>query len=169
MQVKVINLSNNDLPRYETPDAAGLDVRADLSRISLTNPTKLFGDCELIYAGEGHPNAMIRLDPGSRALFPTGLKVAVPSGYEIQVRPRSGLALKKGITVLNTPGTIDADYRGEIGVILINMGLETVWIEDGERIAQLVLKEVKQVEWLEVENLDSTERDSAGFGTTGLK
>lgn len=169
MQVKVINLSGNALPKYETDNAAGLDVRADLSRITPQNPTKLFGDCEIIYAGEGHPKAMIRLDPGTRALFPTGLKVSIPAGYEIQVRPRSGLALKKGLTVLNTPGTIDADYRGEIGIILINMGLETVWIEDGERIAQLVLNKVESIEWEEVKELDSTDRGEGGFGHTSTK
>ena len=111
MRVKVINLSKNDLPRYETELSAGMDVRADLSRVSPENPTKLFGDCEIIYPGEGHPKGMIRLDPGARALFPTGLKVALPAGYEIQVRPRSGLALEKGLTVLNTPGTIDAKVK----------------------------------------------------------
>lgn len=169
MRVKVINLSKNDLPRYETENAAGLDVRADLSRITPENPTKLFGDCEIIYPGEGHPKGMIRLDPGARALFPTGLKVALPAGYEIQVRPRSGLALKKGLTVLNTPGTIDADYRGEIGIILINLGLESVWIEDGERIAQIVLKKVENIEWDVVGELDSTERGEGGFGHTNTK
>ena len=169
MQVKVINLSKNDLPRYETKNAAGLDVRADLSRITPTNPIKLYGDGEVIYAGESHPKAMVRIDVGSRVLVPTGLKVAIPEGYELKVRPRSGLALKKGITVLNTPGCVDSDFRGEIGVILINHGTESFWFEDGERIAQFTLEKVEQVEWEEVEELDSTERDSNGFGTTGLK
>lgn len=169
MQVKVINLSGNALPKYETDNAAGLDVRADLSRITPQNPIKLFGDGEIIFAGEGHPKAMIRLDPGARVLVPTGLKVAIPEGYEIKVRPRSGLALKKGITVLNTPGCVDADFRGEIGVILINHGIESFWFEDSERIAQFTLEKVERIDWEEVTELDTTSRNSEGFGTTGVK
>lgn len=108
MKVKVINLSENALPKYETINAAGLDIRADFNRVSPENPIKTFGDTEVVFAGENHVKTMLRLDPGARALIPTGLKVALPEGYEAQVRPRSGLALKKGLTVLNTPGTIDA-------------------------------------------------------------
>jgi dUTP pyrophosphatase len=106
MQVKVV--TDVILPKYETPQSAGMDVRADFSQISLENPLKTYGDSEIIFKGENHPKVLLRLEPGSRALIPTGLKVAIPEGYEIQVRPRSGLALKKGLTVLNTPGTIDA-------------------------------------------------------------
>ena len=119
MIVKVINKSKNQLPKFETPDAAGADVRADFSRIQ-EFPIKVYGGAEVITAGEAHEKIMIKLTPHSRALIPTGLFMAVPSGYEMQVRPRSGLALKEGLTVLNTPGTVDADYRGEVGVIIIN-------------------------------------------------
>lgn len=167
--VKVINKSKNALPKYETANAAGLDLRADFSRVSPENPIKTFGDSEIIFAGEAHETTMLRLDPGARALVPTGLKIALPEGYEAQVRPRSGLALKQGITVLNTPGTIDADYRGEIGIILINLGLETVWIEDGERVAQLVLARYGNIDWEVTNNLDETERGEGGFNSTGVK
>ena len=169
MKVKVINLSENTLPKYETINAAGLDLRVDFSRISPEKPLKTFGDSEVVFAGENHVKSMLRLDPGARALIPTGLKIGLPEGYEAQVRPRSGLALKKGLTVLNTPGTIDADYIGEVGIILINLGFEAVWIEDGERIAQLVLKKVEQIEWEEVRSLKETERGEGGFGHTNTK
>jgi len=169
MTIKVINNSNNSLPQYETDKAAGLDVRADFSKITPETPIKLYGDGEVIFGNEIIKTKILRLDPGSRVLIPTGLCVAIPEGYEIQVRPRSGQALKKGITVLNTPGCIDSDYRGEIGVILINQGLESVWIEDGERIAQLILNKIERIEWYVVDTLDKTSRDSNGFGTTGVK
>ena len=168
MQVKVINISKNDLPRYETELSAGVDVRADFSRVTPNAPIKLYGEGEIIFKGEGHSKVLLRLEPGSRALIPTGLFTAIPAGHEIQVRPRSGLALKAGLTVLNTPGTIDADYRKEIGVILINLGTETAWIEDGERIAQFILNKVEQIEWQSVESLDATNR-SGGFGSTGVR
>lgn len=173
MQVKVINISENALPQYETSQSAGMDVRADFSRITLDNNIKAFGDWEIIFKGEGHAKTMLRLDPGARALIPTGLRIALPAPInnyrtECQVRPRSGLALKKGITVLNTPGTIDSDYRNEIGVILINQGHEAVWIEDGERIAQLVFNIVSTCEWEEVNSLNETDRKD-GFGHTGVK
>lgn len=161
MIVKVINKSQNNLPQYETPASAGMDIRADFSRVTPENPIKLFGSGDFDFSKK-----MLRLDVGSRVLIPTGIFTAIPEGYEIQVRPRSGLALKKGITCLNTPGTIDADYRNEIGVILINAGLEDVWIENGERIAQFILNKVEQIEWDQVENLDKTERNG-GFGSTG--
>lgn len=166
--VKVINKSKNKLPKYETPASAGLDVRADFSRITPQNLIKVFGEGEIVFKGEGHPITMLRLEPGSRALIPTGLFTAIPEGYEIQVRPRSGLALKKGVELSNSPGTIDADYRNEIGVILKNGGLETLWIADGERICQFVLNKVEQIEWKEVESLDETER-KGGFGSTGTR
>lgn len=142
MKVKIVNLSGLDLPAYETPESAGMDVRA-----ALTEP--------------------MTLQPGDRALIPTGLRIQLPSGYECQVRPRSGLALKKGITVLNTPGTVDADYRGEIGIILINLSREPFEIAPGERIAQLVINQFTRIEWESAERLDETERGDGGFGHTG--
>lgn len=175
MKAQVINLSNNKLPQYETPMSAGMDVRADFSRVTVDNPIKAFGDCEILFKSDINKVTMLRLDPGARALIPTGLKIALPVTdqdcefiYECQVRLRSGLALKKGITILNTPGTIDADYRNEIGIIVINQGHEAVWIEDGERIAQLVFATVAKAEWEEVARLNETER-KGGFGHTGEK
>jgi dUTP pyrophosphatase len=144
MQVKIVNRSKHQLPAYETAFSAGMDVRANLQET-------------------------LTLEPFERALVSTGLYMELPKGYECQVRPRSGLALKKGITVLNTPGTIDADYRGEVGVILINMSHDTVVIEDGERIAQLVFAEVTQASLLSVDELSTSERGAGGFGSTGVK
>ena len=144
MQVKVINTSSHVLPSYETIASAGLDVRANT-----TEP--------------------IELKPMERALVKTVLFLEIPVGFECHVRPRSGLALKKGISVLNSPGTIDADYRGEVGVILINMSNETFVVENGERIAQLVFAKVEQAQWEEVSELSSTERGAGGFGSTGVK
>lgn len=142
--VNIINKSHHPLPKYSTVCSAGMDLRANLE-----NP--------------------VVLKPFQRALIPTGLFMALPEGYEAQVRPRSGLALKHGITVLNTPGTIDADYRGEIGVILINLGQEDFVVNDGERIAQMVVAKYEQVELLAVEVLDETERGAGGFGHSGVK
>ena len=144
MKVKIINTSEHPLPAYETPSSAGLDVRANLQE-------------------------SVVLKPLERALIKTGLFLEIPHGFECQVRPRSGLAYKKGITVLNTPGTIDADYRGEVGVILINLSSEEVIIENGERIAQLVFAQVEQANWIETEELSKTERGTGGFGSTGVK
>jgi len=144
MKVKVINKSKHALPSYETSASAGLDVRANI-------------------------NESITLKPLERALVKTGLFMEIPVGFECQVRPRSGLALKKGISVLNAPGTVDADYRGEVGVILINLSNENFIIEDGERIAQLVFAEVKQANWIEVVELSETDRGEGGFGSTGVK
>lgn len=143
LKVKIINRSRHQLPVYATALSAGMDVRASL-------------------------DAPVELAPGERRLIPTGLYIALPAGYECQVRPRSGLALRHGITLVNTPGTIDADYRGEIGVILINLGQEPFTIADGERIAQLVVKRYERVEWEPVESLDATARGEGGFGSTGL-
>lgn len=140
MIVPVKNISSNALPEYETPGSAGLDVKC----------TKEFA-----------------IDPGGRCLVETGLFVEVPQGYELQVRPRSGLAIKHGITVLNSPGTIDSDYRGEIGVILINHGLRSVQFHAGDRIAQLVLAKVETIQWLPVNDLTGTMRGEKGFGSTG--
>ena len=144
MQVKVINTSQHPLPAYETIASAGVDLRANLTDV-------------------------IILKPLGRTLVKTGIFIEIPEGYEAQVRPRSGLALKKGITVLNSPGTIDADYRGEIGVILINLSNEDFVIENGERIAQLVFSSVEQAQWIEVEMLSETHRGEGGFGSTGIK
>lgn len=144
MKVEIINESHHPLPQYATPQSAGMDLRANLDE-------------------------PITLQPGNRCLVPTGLRIALPAGVEAQVRPRSGLALKHGITVLNTPGTIDADYRGLIGVILINLGQEPFVINDGERIAQMVIARHEQAEWELVETLSETERGEGGFGHSGKK
>ena len=142
--VKVINRSKHPLPQYETIASAGMDVRANI-------------------------DAPIELAPLQRQLVKTGLFVEIPVGYEIQVRPRSGLAFKKGVTVLNSPGTIDADYRGEIGVLLVNLSSETFVVNDGERIAQLVLAAHQKADWQEVEVLEESNRGQGGFGSTGTK
>ena len=144
MQINIINTSAHPLPSYETLASAGMDLRA-----SVQEP--------------------ISLKPLERALVKTGLFIELPLGYEAQVRPRSGLALKKGITVLNSPGTVDADYRGEIGVILVNLSSETFVVENGERIAQLVIAKHERAEWNEVAALSETERGAGGFGSTGVK
>ncbi len=142
MKVKVINRSKNQLPAYETPQSAGLDVRADITDSTTIKPL-------------------------GRAIIPTGLYVELPEGYEMQVRPRSGMAAKYGITVLNSPGTIDADYRGEIKIILANMSNEEYTLEPNERIAQLVIAKYEQLEWCESVELSQTERGAGGFGSTG--
>lgn len=172
MIVNVINTSSNNLPQYETDLSAGMDVRADFSEVTPENTIKAFGDCEILFKSDVNKVTMIRLDPGARALIPTGLFMQMPEGdgsfrYECQVRPRSGLALKKGLTVLNTPGTIDADYTNEVGIILINNGFEAVYIEDGERIAQLVFTKVEVCKWNKVDSLKKTNR-KGGFGSTGV-
>ncbi len=142
MKVQIINKSKHALPAYATEQSAGVDLRANVSE-------------------------PVTMQPLERKLIPTGLFISLPKGYEAQVRPRSGLAIKKGITVLNSPGTIDADYRGEICVILINLSKEPFVIEDGERIAQMVIARHEQAEWEEVQVLDETERGAGGFGHTG--
>ena len=144
IQVKVINKGNQPLPTYATAQSAGMDLRANI-------------------------DSPITLKPMERRLVPTGLYIALPEGYEAQVRPRSGLALKHGITVLNTPGTVDADYRGEIMVLLINFSTEAFVINAGERIAQMVIARHEQVNFEEVEVLDETERGAGGYGHTGVK
>ena len=144
MIVKIINKSTNPLPRYESEQAAGMDIRCNITEA-------------------------ITLQPLERKLIPTGLFIELPAGYEAQIRPRSGLALKRGLTVLNTPGTIDADYRGEIGVILINMSNEPQTIEPAERICQMVIAKHEQPQLLEVEVLGETERGAGGFGHSGVK
>ena len=143
MKVEIINKSKHELPSYATTLSAGMDLRANI-------------------------DTPIVLQPLERKLVPTGLFMALPQGYEAQVRPRSGLAIKKGITVLNSPGTIDADYRGEVCVILVNLSSEPFTITDGERIAQMVIARYEQVEWCECEVLDETDRGAGGFGHTGV-
>ena len=168
MKVQIINKSNNQLPKYETPRSAGMDIRADFSRVSPQNNLRAYGDCEIIYKGDYHNTTMLRLDPGARALIPTGIFTSIPEGYEVQLRPRSGLAIKKGLNLINCIGTIDADYRAEWGIPVVNQGLETIWIEDGERICQAVLNKFEQISWEEVESLDETSR-KGGFGSTGTR
>ena len=163
MEVKVINKSANELPKYETPQSAGLDLRADLWSIN----EKFLFDARVVRREDNTIDHII-IEPGGRALIPTELYTAIPMGYEVQVRPRSGLALKHGITVLNTPGTIDADYRNGWGVILMNQGSEPFIVKQGDRIAQAVLAKVEQIEWKEVETLDETERGLGGFGSSGI-
>ena len=144
MKIRIVNKSTNALPQYATSQSAGIDLRANLAE-------------------------PVVLKPMERKLIPTGLFIELPEGYEAQIRPRSGLALKHGITVLNTPGTIDADYRGEIGVILINLSTEDFKIVHGERICQMVIARHEQAEWIQVEELNETERGAGGFGHTGKK
>lgn len=144
MTIKIINRSQHTLPSYETIASAGMDLRANLTET-------------------------ITLNPLERAIVKTGLFIELPIGYEAQVRPRSGLAAKKGIAVLNSPGTVDADYRGEIGVILVNLSNEAFVIESGERIAQLVIAKHERAEWIEVQELSETSRGEGGFGSTGVK
>ena len=144
MEVAVINTSQNNLPVYETLSSAGMDVRAALTEA-------------------------VTLQPLERKLIPTGLFLEIPHGYEVQVRPRSGLAYKNGVTVLNAPGTIDADYRGEVGVLLVNLSNEPFTIASGDRIAQLVVAKVEQIEWKPTSQLSETERGEGGFGSTGKK
>lgn len=168
MNVKVINKSKNKLPEYETSSSAGMDIRADFSRVTPENLIKIYGDGEIIFAGNGHPVTMLRLEPGSRALIPTGLFTAIPEGYEVQLRPRSGLAIKKGLSLINSIGTLDADYRNEWYIPVVNQGFETVWIENGERICQAILNKVERIDWNIVDTLDETNR-KGGFGSTGVK
>jgi dUTP pyrophosphatase len=144
MKVKVVNKSKHELPHYSTIASAGMDLRANIDE-------------------------SITLKPLERTIVKTGIFIELPLGYEAQVRPRSGLAFKKGVTVLNSPGTVDADYRGEVGIILVNLSSEEFIIEDGERIAQMVIAKHEQVNWIEVDILNETERGSGGFGSTGVK
>ena len=142
MKIKVVNSSPNELPKFATEDSAGMDLRADLAE-------------------------EISINPGQRCIVSTGIKIAIPPGYEAQIRPRSGLAIKHGVTVLNSPGTIDADYRGDIGVILINLGQEPFLIKSGDRIAQIIINKFERFEWNQSETLDETLRGEGGFGHSG--
>lgn len=162
MKIKVINNSNNSLPEYADNGSSGCDIKAALN---LVNPKFLYDGAKLINGKEG---LKLLLPPCSRALIPSGLHVAIPEGYEIQVRPRSGLALKQGVQLTNSPGTIDASYRGDVGVIITNSGSEDFIVNDGDRIAQLILQQVPKIEWIQVETLDETDRGEGGFGHTGI-
>ena len=162
MKIQLIKNTSNELPKYETVESAGCDLRAELS---LINEDLLF-NAWVFYPENGE--IVLKIAPGGRALIPTGLKMALPTGYEGMVRPRSGLALKHGITVLNTPGTIDSDYRGDVGVVLINHGDKTFTVNQGDRIAQLIINKVEQVEFEIVNELDDTARGSGGFGSTNV-
>ena len=162
MQVQIIRNTLNQLPRYETPESAGCDLRAELNLIN----EKLLFNAEAVYTLDNVATELI-IYPGGRALIPTGIKMALPVGFEAQVRPRSGLALKHGITVLNTPGTIDSDYRGDVGVVLINHGTEPFVVNQGDRIAQLVITQITQVQFVPVDELQETNRGTGGFGSTG--
>ena len=144
IKVKIINRSGHQLPAYETPSSAGMDVRACLEK-------------------------PVTLQPLERALIPTGLRVQLPQGHEMQIRPRSGLALKHGISLVNSPGTVDADYRGEIGILVINLSNEPFTVNDGERICQMVITRYTRVDWERVERIDETERGKGGFGHTGVQ
>lgn len=144
MKVKIVNKSKHPLPEYKTKLSAGMDIRADLTET-------------------------VVLQPLERKLIPTGLYIELPEGYEAQMRPRSGMALHEGVGLLNSPGTIDADYRGEIGIIVVNLSNNAVSIQDGDRIAQMVIHKVEQAEWVETEILENTERGAGGFGHTGKK
>lgn len=164
MQIKIVNKSTNELPKYETISSAGCDLRAHLAEIK----EKCLFNSEVVYNLD-NTIAYIQIHPGGRALIPTGLHVALPHGYEGMVRPRSGLALKYGITVLNTPGCVDSDYRGDIGIVLINHGTESFKVEQGDRIAQFIISKVEHVEWDLVDTLDETERGEGGFGHTNIQ
>jgi len=144
MKINIVNKSRHALPEYKTKSSAGMDIRANIDET-------------------------VVLQPLERKLIPTGLYIALPEGYEAQIRPRSGLALNEGLGLLNSPGTIDADYRGEIGVIVVNLSNNIVSIKDGDRICQMVINKVEQAEWMEVRELDETERGAGGFGHTGKK
>ena len=160
INVPVINKSSNELPKYAHKGDAGFDLRANVEEIK--NDNYLFNAIKF-------NDTTIILNPGGRVLIPTGLYMAIPEGYELQIRPRSGLALKYGITVVNTPGTIDAVYRGNIGVILKNDGTEPFIIEQGDRIAQGVLNKVEEANLIEVDSLDETDRSDSGYGKCGVK
>lgn len=192
MKVQVINKSQWKLPKYETLFSAGMDVRGDFSRIKLVDgkPEKFFFDADVVgiglmedpndkgivdkegnYTSEKLPTIKvaktIEIKPGGRCLIPTGLFIALPKGYEARIQPRSGLALKLGLSIANTPGCIDSDYRGEIGVVLINTSNNPIRINDGERIAQMIISKHEVAEWEEVEVLPETDRGEGGFGHTG--
>ena len=171
MKIQIYNNSLNPNPEYTNNTDAGADIRADFSRVSPENPIKVYGDAEVVFAGPSHAKTMLRLEPGSRALIPTGIYTSIPQGYEIQLRPRSGLAIKKGLNLINCIGTIDSGYKNEWGIAVVNQGLETIWIEDGERIAQAVLNKIEYIDWENVKSIsDLSGFDrGGGFGHSGTK
>lgn len=158
--IEIVNNSQNKTPEYAHPNDAGMDIRADFSHV---------GDIKGDKCAWDEKRHTFIIFSGGRACIPTGLHTAIPAGYEIQIRPRSGLALKQGISVLNSPGTLDATYRGEIGVILMNLSDEPFEIQQGDRIAQMVLNKVETIKWQEVNKLDTTDRGEGGFGSSGIK
>lgn len=165
MQIKVINKSSNELPKYAHPVGdSGVDLRAELSTVN----EKFLFNSELI-TNNNQSEKVVIINPGGRALIPTELYTEIPIGYEIQIRPRSGLALKNGITVCNTPGTIDATYRNNWGIILINLGTEPFIVHQGDRIAQAVLMKVETIEWEQVDVLEDSDRGLDGFGSTNIQ
>jgi dUTP pyrophosphatase len=164
INVKILVEEDIPIPRYESDSASGLDLRANLKKADNKISGKKYN---IIYDDKGQD--YIILQPNGRVLIPTGIRLEIPVGFEAQIRPRSGLALNKGITIANTPGTIDADYRGEIGIILINLSNEDFTIKHGDRIAQLILNEVVKIHWSIVEKLEETSRGEGGFGHTGIK
>lgn len=172
IKVEIVNTSKNQLPSYEHDWDAGCDVRADFSEITPENPIKAKGDCQFLFENPVNKIKSVILNPQARAIIPTGLIVSVPKGYELQVRPRSGLSFKTGLTLANSIGTIDTLYRDPIGIIVINNGFEPVVIEDGERIAQFILNKVAPIQWVQKtsksEFSDQNDR-GGGFGSTGIK
>lgn len=172
MIVPIYNDSNNGNPVYAHPGDAGCDLKADFSSISLGIPLTFYGKGGVIYEEDNKTVKAVWIDPMTRVIIPTGIYTAIPEGYEVQIRPRSGLAIKKGLTLINSIGTIDVSYKGCWGVPVINLGTETIWIEDGERIAQAILNKVERIEWEdhtfeEIMNI-GTDR-GGGFGSSGSK
>ena len=163
MKVQVINNSGNPLPKYESKYSAGMDIRADFSRVTPENPMKGYGKVEFDFNTN-----ILTIHPGSRVIIPTGLFTAIPEGYEVQLRPRSGLAIKKGLNLINCIGTIDADYRNEWGIPAVNQGFEPIHIEHGERICQAVLNKIEVIDWEETDKLEGHDR-GGGLGHTGVK
>ena len=166
--VKIVNKSNNPLPKFETSDAAGMDLRASFRFVTPVTPLKTYGDTEIIF-GDGTRKTLLRLEPGARAIIPTDMYITVPKEHFCAIYPRSGLSIKKGLTLINSVGILDADYTGNMGIPVINSGLETIWIEDGERIAQMIIQPYVKFKWEEVNSLQETDRNPEGFGSTGVK
>lgn len=164
--VKIINKSNNPLPKFETSEAAGMDLRASFKYITPETPLKTFGDTEVVF-GDNTRKTLLRLEPGARAIIPTDMYITVPENHFCAIYPRSGLAIKRGLSLINSVGVLDHDYTGNMGIPVVNQGLETIWIEDGERIAQMIVQPYVKFTWEEVESLQETNRNAEGFGTTG--
>lgn len=165
--VKIVNKSDNPLPKFETEKAAGMDLRASFKYVTPETPLKVFGDAEIIFGDSTH-KTLLRLEPGARAIIPTDMYITVPDNHFCAIYPRSGLAIKRGLNLINGVGILDADYTGNMGIPVTNQGLETVWIEDGERIAQMIIQPYVNFEWEEVDSLTKTNRNPEGFGSTNL-